>query len=63
MGETRAYAEMAQRFARLAAEATSEAERDGYRGLAAAYLQLAKDAAHVEVRAMAAPGTHWAAQD
>jgi hypothetical protein len=49
MNETRRYADLAQCFARLAAQATAEAEREDYLGAAAAYLQLAKSAASAEL--------------
>jgi hypothetical protein len=55
MSETRRYADLAQCFGRLAAWATAEAEQADYQSTAAAYLQMAKDAAAIEVRAMAAP--------
>jgi len=51
MNDSKHYTEQAQRFARLAARAQSDQERDGYASLAAAYLQLAKDAATMELRA------------
>jgi hypothetical protein len=52
MSETRRFTELAQRFARLAATARTPAERDDYHEVAAAYLQLAKGAAAVEVGAV-----------
>lgn len=51
MHDSKHYTEQAQRFARLAAQAPSAQERDGYARLAAGYLQLAKDAASMELRA------------
>ncbi|HZZ69272.1 MAG TPA: hypothetical protein VFE18_13950 [Phenylobacterium sp.] len=49
MSETRRFTDLAQRFARLAAMARTPSERDDYHEVAAAYLQLAKGAAAVEV--------------
>jgi len=50
MNDSRHYNDQAQRFARLAAQAQGEQERDAYHRLAAGYLQLAKDAAAMELR-------------
>jgi len=50
MNDSRHYTDQAQRFARLAAQAQGEQERDAYHRLAAGYLQLAKDAAAMELR-------------
>ena len=49
MRETQHYAEQAKLFARLAAEARSEAEREGFSSVAAGYLSLAKRAATREL--------------
>jgi hypothetical protein len=49
MSKSRRYADLAQCFARLAARAVTETERADYHGAAAAYLQLAKDAASAEL--------------
>jgi hypothetical protein len=54
MSETSRYADLAQCFGRLAAQAVGQAERDDYHSAAAAYLQLAKDAARAELTAPAA---------
>jgi hypothetical protein len=54
MSETRRYTELAQRFARLAATARTPAEHDDYHEVAAAYLQLAKGAATLEIGRAAA---------
>ncbi len=51
MNTSRRYADLAQCFARLAAQAATEAERGDYHSAAAAYLQLAKDAARAELGA------------
>ena len=50
MQDSSYYTDQAQRFARLAAQAEGEQERDAYHRLAAGYLQLAKDAAAMELR-------------
>ena len=57
MHDSRHYTDQAQRFARLAAEAQGEPERDAYHRLAAGYLQLAKDAAAIEMRQAAPAGS------
>jgi len=55
MHDSKHYTEQAQRFARMAAQAPSAQERDGYASLATGYLQLAKDAADMELRAQRDP--------
>jgi hypothetical protein len=65
MSETRRYADLAQCFARLAARATAETEQSDYHVAAAAYLQLAKGAAAIEVAgaALAALELDWPEPD
>ncbi|MGZ6020580.1 MAG: hypothetical protein ACXWKO_18090 [Phenylobacterium sp.] len=55
MSETRRYADLAQSFARLAAQAAAEAERADHYATAAVYLQLAKAAAAIEIGARRRP--------
>jgi hypothetical protein len=55
MRETEHYVEQARLFSRLAAEARSHAERDGFTSVAAGYLALAKRAARHELGQVPAP--------
>jgi hypothetical protein len=53
MTDTERFAEKALIFARMAAEARNAAEREGFAGVAAGYLRLAKRTTTREVREMA----------